>query len=149
LTVLDKHNVSGGANYWSGVNSLGKVGWFVPSHTVAYLGNLPGHGVVPQWSSAPPPDQNNSNGNMFQRSNILRNSKDRGSKRKISRDMISGPTGNVQHTGHVGPDGCYFGDVTFISGTNGHLTMTGGRLPSTGSENGNFSSLSRADSDVS
>jgi hypothetical protein len=98
---------------------------------------------------------------MFQRSS-LRGSKERGSRRKISRDMISGPTGQVQHTGHIGPDGCFFGDVTFMSsgggGTNGQLSTTttttasassaGGRLPSTGSENGQWS-LSRADSDVS
>jgi hypothetical protein len=96
---------------------------------------------------------------MFQRSS-LRGSKERGSRRKISRDMISGPTGQVQHTGHIGPDGCFFGDVTFMSsggggGTNGQLSTTtasgssaGGRLPSTGSENGVWS-LSRADSDVS
>ena len=183
LTVLDKHNVSGGANYWSGVNATGKVGWFVPSHTVAYLGNLPGSGVVPQWSSVPeqPFQTQSSTGSMFQQSSLRTSRERKGSNRKISRDMISGPTGNVQHTGHVGPDGCYFGDVTFISGTNGHptmisrtdrlsmsgrtggrnamtMSMTGrlppsdqtmsGRLPSSGSENG-FSSLSRADSDVS
>eukprot|EP00092_Neocalanus_flemingeri_P101629 GFUD01129951.1.p1 GENE.GFUD01129951.1~~GFUD01129951.1.p1 ORF type:complete len:1100 (+),score=246.67 GFUD01129951.1:50-3349(+) len=182
LTVLDKHNVSGGAHYWSGVNATGKVGWFVPSHTVSYLGNLPGSGVVPQWSSAPEPQfqTQSSSGSMFHRSSLRTSRERKGSNRKISRDMISGPTGNVQHTGHVGPDGCYFGDVTFISGTNGHLTMTNrsdnlamsgrkgersdmtmsmsgrlpsdqtmsGRLPSSGSENG-FSSLSRADSDVS
>jgi len=175
LTVLDKHNVSGGAHYWSGVNAHGKVGWFVPSHTVAYLGNLPG---TPQWSTAPEPPQlqAQSSGSMFHRSSLRTSRERKGSARKISRDMISAPTGNVQHTGHVGPDGCYFGDVTFISGTNGHLTITrpteniprkgerdmmmsmtdrlppeqtvSGRLPSSGSENG-FSSLSRADSDVS
>ena len=144
ITVLDRENPAGSQN-WSGVTSSGKVGWFLPSHTVSYLGNLP----APGWSQEPEAAAQPS---MFQRSTMMRRSKEeRSSKRKISRDMISAPTGNVQHTGHVGPDGCYFGDVTFISGTNGHMTMTappGGRLPSTGSENG-FSSLSRADSDVS
>ena len=150
LTVLDRSNTSG-SEMWTGVGASGKVGWFVPSHTVTYLGDLPSAGP-----------------------SINRETR-KGSNRKISRDMISGPTGNVQHTGHVGPDGCYFGDVAFISGTNGRLTLnsmtdssaqrtemttscsgrlpseppqTGGRLPSSGSENG-FSSLSRADSDVS
>ena len=144
ITVLDRQGVAGSQN-WSGVTTCGKVGWFTPSHTVSYLGNLPAAG----WSQEP---EAASQPSMFQRSTMMRRSKEeRSSKRKISRDMISAPTGNVQHTGHVGPDGCYFGDVTFISGTNGHITMTappGGRLPSTGSENG-FSSLSRADSDVS
>jgi len=149
LTVLDKHTkhaYNGAGNLWNGVNNLGKVGLFLPEHTVTYLGNLPGTGVVPQWNSAPaePP----ASSGFFQRS-TLRGSKDRGGsgRKKISRDMISGPTGNVQHTGHVGPDGCVFGDVNFISGTNGNLTI-GGRLPSTGSDNG-FPSWSKADSDAS
>ena len=151
ITVLDRANTSGNAECWTGVSQSGKVGWFVPSHTVTFLGDLPSAGP-----------------------SLAREGR-KGSNRKISRDMISGPTGNVQHTGHVGPDGCYFGDVAFISGTNGRLTMssmtegsgqrpdmttsfsgrlpseqavTSSRLPSSGSENG-FSSLSRADSDVS
>ena len=161
ITVLDRSATSGDANMWSGVDNGGKVGWFLPSHTVTYLGDLP---------------SSSSSGAGA----ISRESR-KGSNRKISRDMISAPTGNVQHTGHLGHDGCYFGDVAFISGTNGRLTLTnsssagavssfsrqdsmtmsfsgrlpsesqcstGGRLPSTGSENG-FSSLSRADSDVS
>jgi hypothetical protein len=151
---------------WTGVNSQGRVGLFPPSHTVAYLGTLPGPGAAPPtWGSSPPPalaageSQTSLYQGMFQRSS-LRGSKERGSRRKISRDMISGPTGQVQHTGHIGPDGCFFGDVTFMSsggggGTNGQLSTTaasgssaGGRLPSTGSENGVWS-LSRADSDVS
>jgi hypothetical protein len=156
---------------WTGVNSQGRVGLFPPSHMVAFLGTLPGTGTVPPWSTAPALTGGESQSSqyqsvgMFQRSS-LRGSKDRhqsGSRRKISRDMISGPTGQVQHTGHIGPDGCFFGDVTFMStgnGTNGQLSTTsatvlssscssvGGRLPSTGSDNG-LSSLSRADSDVS
>ena len=154
ITVLDREVTSGDPNFWSGVNTAGKVGWFVPSHTVTYLGDLPSIGA-----------------------GVLSRENRKGSNRKISRDMISAPTGNMQHTGHVGADGCFFGDVTFISGTNGRLTVgesptvrtqdpmsislygrlpsaeshfpgAGGRLPSSGSENG-FSSLSRADSDVS
>ena len=117
ITVLDRENPAGSQN-WSGVTSSGKVGWFLPSHTVSYLGNLP----APGWSQEPEAAAQPS---MFQRSTMLRRSKEeRSSKRKISRDMIGAPTGNVQHTGHVGPDGCYFGDVTFISGTNGRLIIS-------------------------
>lgn len=43
----------------------------------------------------------------FQR-NSLRSSS---ARRKISKDVISGPRGEVQHTGHIGPDGAFFGDV--------------------------------------
>lgn len=28
--------------------------------------------------------------------------------------MISGPQGDFKHTGHVGLDGAYFGDVSFL-----------------------------------
>lgn len=28
--------------------------------------------------------------------------------------MISGPQGDVKHTGHVGLDGAYFGDLSFL-----------------------------------
>ena len=28
--------------------------------------------------------------------------------------MISGPQGDFKHTGHVGLDGAYFGDVAFL-----------------------------------
>lgn len=28
--------------------------------------------------------------------------------------MISSPQGNVKHTGHVGLDGAYFGDISFL-----------------------------------
>jgi len=36
-------------------------------------------------------------------------------KTRISADMISGPQGDLKHTGHVGPDGQFFGDLTFIT----------------------------------
>ena len=35
-------------------------------------------------------------------------------KGRISADMISGPQGDLKHTGHVGPDGNFFGDLTFL-----------------------------------
>lgn len=35
-------------------------------------------------------------------------------KRTIQRSMISSPQGDVKHTGHVGLDGAYFGDLSFL-----------------------------------
>lgn len=35
-------------------------------------------------------------------------------KGRLSVDMISGPQGDLKHTGHVGPDGQFFGDLTFL-----------------------------------
>ena len=31
--------------------------------------------------------------------------------------MISCPQGDLKHTGHVGLDGAYFGDISFLGGT--------------------------------
>ena len=36
------------------------------------------------------------------------------SKRRLRADMISSPQGDLKHTGHVGLDGAYFGDVSFL-----------------------------------
>jgi len=38
------------------------------------------------------------------------------SKRKLRTDMISAPQGDCKHMGHVGMDGAYFGDISFLGG---------------------------------
>lgn len=38
------------------------------------------------------------------------------SRRRLRPDMISRPQGDLQHTGHVGLDGAYFGDISFLGG---------------------------------
>lgn len=35
-------------------------------------------------------------------------------KRTIQRSMISSPQGDIKHTGHIGLDGAYFGDISFL-----------------------------------
>ena len=35
--------------------------------------------------------------------------------------MISSPQGDLKHTGHVGLDGAYFGDISFLGGKYPHL----------------------------
>lgn len=42
-------------------------------------------------------------------------------RRKIRTDMISSPQGDLKHTGHVGLDGAYFGDISFLGGKYPHL----------------------------
>ncbi|XP_040572011.1 activated Cdc42 kinase-like isoform X2 [Lepeophtheirus salmonis] len=120
MTVLDK--TEGENALWKGCTDDGKVGYFSPNNTVAYIGNLPTSNSVV----------------AFQRSSV-RGSKN-GIKKKISRDMISGPRGHVQHTGHVGVDGAYFGDV---SGFHGSVSS------SKSAEFVSMPCLSRADSDLS
>lgn len=37
--------------------------------------------------------------------------------------MISAPQGDVKHTGHVGLDGAYFGDLSFLGGGKGDVSI--------------------------
>lgn len=72
-----------------------KTGLFNPSQTVAYLGN-----------SLP---------SSVNRDTFVRGSERTSSRRKLCPEMISGPQNDLKHTGHVGLDGAYFGDVAFLS----------------------------------
>lgn len=90
ITVLDKCTNS---PYWKGVLNSGKTGLFNPANTVTYLGSLP----------------SSTNRDSFCRSS------DRSSKRKLRTEMISRPQNDLKHTGHVGLDGAYFGDIAFMS----------------------------------
>lgn len=92
ITVLDKPT---NTTYWKGVLNSGKTGLFNPSNTVAYLGN-----------SLP---------SSINRDSFCRTSERSSSKRKLCPEMISGPQNDLKHTGHVGLDGAYFGDVAFLS----------------------------------
>ncbi|XP_054273539.1 activated Cdc42 kinase-like isoform X2 [Macrosteles quadrilineatus] len=99
ITVLDKQPVAGLSNCWKGVVNSGKTGLFNPAHTVAYLGNnLP--------SNKP---------GQFTRGDGKNTYSSRRSR--LRPDMISCPQGDVKHTGHVGLDGAYFGDISFLGGT--------------------------------
>lgn len=93
ISVLDR---SSNSSYWKGVLNSGKTGFFNPAHTVTYLGSLP--------------SSNNPN-----RDSTFGRTIDRSSKRKLRTEMISNPQNDFKHTGHVGLDGAYFGDVAFYS----------------------------------
>lgn len=89
ITVLER---SSNSPYWRGVLNSGKTGLFNPTNTVAHIDSLP-----------------SSNRDSFVRT------LDRASKRKLKTEMISGPQNDLKHTGHVGIDGAYFGDVSFLA----------------------------------
>ncbi|XP_018045384.1 PREDICTED: tyrosine-protein kinase PR2 isoform X2 [Atta colombica] len=93
ITVLDK----GSSNtLWKGVLNNGKTGFFNPAHTIAYLGsNLPSN-KLGEFTRG-------DGKNVFS-----------SQRRKIRTDMISSPQGDLKHTGHVGLDGAYFGDISFL-----------------------------------
>lgn len=95
ITVLDKASSS---PYWLGVLNSGKVGLFTPANTVAHLESLP-----------------SSSSNHQPSGGFIRNTLERHSKRKLKSDMISSPQNDLKHTGHVGIDGAYFGNVAFLS----------------------------------
>ncbi|CAH1969065.1 unnamed protein product [Acanthoscelides obtectus] len=95
ITVLDKKTHH---PLWKGVTFSGKTGLFDPAHVVTYLGSdLPG--------------------SSFPRSDSIRSS----ARRKLRSEMISGPQG-LKHTGHVGLDGAYFGDLSFLGGSKGNYS---------------------------
>lgn len=94
ITVLDK---SSSSHYWVGVLNSGKTGHFNPANTVAYLESLP------------------SSSNNHQPAGFIRSTLERNSKRKLKTSEISCPQNDLKHTGHVGIDGAYFGNVAFLS----------------------------------
>ncbi|CAB0042717.1 unnamed protein product [Trichogramma brassicae] len=106
ITVLDK----GCSNtMWKGVLANGKTGFFNPAHTIAYLGgNLPSNVKPGEFQRGGGTD--GKNGGIFS-----------SQRRKIRTDMISSPQGDLKHTGHVGLDGAYFGDLSFLGGKYPHL----------------------------
>lgn len=91
ITVLDKVSHR---PLWKGITSGGKTGLFNPASVVAYLGS-----DLPAAS--------------FIRTDSVRTS----ARRKLRSEMISAPQGDFKHTGHVGLDGAYFGDLSFLGGS--------------------------------
>ena len=152
ITVLDKREEmaqKSGQVLWKGALNSGHVGLFSPSLTVAYIGTLPSSASHSnQHSNRWQTEEIYQSTSAFQRGNSLRGSK--GLRRKISRDMISAPQNDFQHTGHIGVDGAFFGDVGFVAGGEVNkqprhsVNSNGGGQPFI-----SMPSLSRADSDVS
>lgn len=101
ITVLDKCTNS---PYWLGVMNNGRCGMFNPANTVAHIDSLPSLGSA-----------STSGGSQNQLGGFIRNTLERNSKRKLKPDMISVPQNDFKHTGHVGIDGAYFGNVAFLS----------------------------------
>jgi activated CDC42 kinase 1 len=91
----------------------GKAGTFNPAFTVAYLG-----------SNLPSTKSEFTRGGIFLQNlklfltkfGSLDGKNTYSSKRKLRTDMISAPQGDCKHMGHVGMDGAYFGDLSFLGG---------------------------------
>lgn len=115
ISVLDK---TASPPYWKGVLNSGKTGLFNPANTVTHLAtSLPS-------SSASTALSGGSGAAGGHRDSFSRTA-DRSSKRKLRTEMISNPQNDLKHTGHVGLDGAYFGDVAFMSSTNAPQTVCG------------------------
>ncbi|UYV71072.1 hypothetical protein LAZ67_8001602 [Cordylochernes scorpioides] len=99
ITVLDNKPLPEGiaainCQLWKGCLPSGKTGLFNPGNTVAYLGrDLPGAFTRPTDSKT---------ASLY------------ASRRRLCPEMISRPKDDLRHTGHVGLDGAFFGDVTFL-----------------------------------
>ncbi|XP_068620788.1 activated Cdc42 kinase-like isoform X2 [Battus philenor] len=109
ITVLGKENMTK-TSMWYGVLAGGTCGLFDPYQTKPYVKS---ERVVP-GSLSPHPARNST---RSPRPSMLRSDVKRHTytgKRSIQRSMISSPQGDVKHTGHVGLDGAYFGDISFL-----------------------------------
>lgn len=128
ISVLDK---TANPPFWKGVLNSGKTGLFNPTNTVTHLAtSLPsstammsgggggggGSGGCGLGSSG------GSAAASHHRDSFSRTS-DRSSKRKLRTEMISNPQNDLKHTGHVGLDGAYFGDVAFMSSSSAPQTV--------------------------
>ncbi|XP_022832888.1 tyrosine-protein kinase PR2 isoform X2 [Spodoptera litura] len=112
ITVLGKENMTK-CSLWYGVLPGGACGMFDPTHTKPYT--PPEKNVCYVSGSLSPHPIRQSARSI--RSSLLRSDVKRHTytgKRTIQRSMISSPQGDVKHTGHVGLDGAYFGDISFL-----------------------------------
>nr|XP_049699296.1 activated Cdc42 kinase-like isoform X7 [Helicoverpa armigera] len=110
ITVLGKENMTK-SPLWYGVLPGGACGMLDPAHTKPYV---PPERSVCYGSLSPHPVRQSA---RSIRSTLLRSDVKRHTftgKRSIQRCMISSPQGDVKHTGHVGLDGAYFGDISFL-----------------------------------
>nr|XP_053624499.1 activated Cdc42 kinase-like [Plodia interpunctella] len=107
ITVLGKENMTK-SSMWYGVLPGGACGMFDPMQTKPYVKEKP----LSLASLSPHPPRARSLRSSLLRSDVKRHTYT--GKRTIQRNMISSPQGDVKHTGHVGLDGAYFGDISFL-----------------------------------
>ncbi|XP_075990467.1 activated Cdc42 kinase-like isoform X3 [Anticarsia gemmatalis] len=111
VTILGKEAMTR-SPMWFGVIAGGTCGLIDPAHTRPYV--PPDKALTSVSSLSPHPTRHSS---RSIRSSLLRCDVKRHTytgKRTIQRSMISYPQGEVKHTGHVGLDGAYFGDISFL-----------------------------------
>ncbi|XP_013787108.2 tyrosine-protein kinase PR2-like isoform X1 [Limulus polyphemus] len=92
ITILDRRPLPNCYNVCKGVLSNGEVGLFHPDDTVPFDG---------QNTSSSPRSFSIGDGRS-------------GVRRRFTPDMISRPQGDLKHTVHVGVDGTFFGDISFL-----------------------------------
>ncbi|XP_072931190.1 activated Cdc42 kinase-like isoform X2 [Epargyreus clarus] len=117
ITVLNKQYMNTGM--WYGVLPGGTCGVFDPEQTKPYCRPEPFPKLRNNAPSALSALPSRSLGRscrttrpLLSRSDVKRHTYQ--GKRTIQRSMISSPQGDVKHTGHVGLDGAYFGDISFL-----------------------------------
>lgn len=143
------------SSYWKGALANGKTGLFNPNLTVAYLGqNLPTpfRGSNSSTSSSSSSSYSSSSTSFIRsilesKGNVNNSSGIYSSKRRLRPDMISRPQSDFKHTGHVGADGAFFGDISFLGDK--YLQIQKQTSHKTQDEKSDGSSLARTSSDLS
>lgn len=147
-------------NLWKGALNNGKTGLFNPNFTVAYLGqNLPTSTNTGTTSTSNSFSYSTAfisfiRGILDNKGLIHSNSNIRdsiySSKRRLRPEMISKPQGDFKHTGHVGADGAFFGDISFLGDKYHQLPKhLGGTLKPSMDDKLDRASIGRHSSDLS
>ncbi|CAG4942356.1 unnamed protein product [Colias eurytheme] len=112
ITVLAKEDYTHSA-MWYGVLPGGTCGLFDPNNTKPCVKVENAR----SFASGSYTTRESRSANRSFRSTLLRSDAKRHTytgKRSLQHCMISGPQGDVKHTGHVGLDGAFFGDIAFL-----------------------------------
>uniref|UniRef100_A0A5S6R1N3 non-specific protein-tyrosine kinase n=1 Tax=Trichuris muris TaxID=70415 RepID=A0A5S6R1N3_TRIMR len=125
ITVLNKRpREYPDGYYWKGVLNTGRAGLFLPETTISLLNSecpTSINGAILSSSSSSTSDASGRSHHQGRRLrwpagvNKVLSSKARPKCSKPNRPVISAPGSDLRHTGHIGSDGTYFGDVTFLN----------------------------------
>ena len=158
MSSFQSNSIEPSSTLWKGVLNNGKTGLFNPNFTVAYLGhNLPTsiHNTNSNSNSSSSSSNYSSTSTSFIRSILdSKNSENNSSgvyssKRRLRPDMISPPQNDFKHTSHVGSDGAFFGDISFLGYKYLQIPKQMNASHKTQDEKSDASSLARTSSDLS
>ncbi|CDW53400.1 Pkinase Tyr domain containing protein [Trichuris trichiura] len=111
ITVLNKRpREYPDGYYWKGVLNTGRAGLFLPETTISLLNSECPSSINGAMLS---PSSSSSSSDILNKV-LLAKTRPKCPKSN-NRPEISAPSSDLRHTGHVGSDGTYFGDVAFLN----------------------------------